>query len=50
MPEYRVMDNAGTYLIQERVGKKTWENVGEASDIKTAKMLLRSFREGELNV
>ena len=48
MSEYRVMHINKTYQIQERVGKETWETVGEFDDIEAAKKMVRELRKGTL--
>lgn len=48
MSEYRVMHTSSAYQIQERVGKDTWETVGEFDDIEAAKKMVRELRKGTL--
>lgn len=48
MSEYRVMHIQNAYQIQEKVGKNTWERVGEFDDIETARKMVRDLRKGSL--
>lgn len=48
MSDYRVMRIDDAYQIQQRVGKDTWEKIGEFDDINAAKKMVRELREGNL--
>lgn len=44
MPDYRVMNGGDSYLIQQRVGKATWETIGEFDNIESARKMVRDLR------
>ena len=48
MSEYRVMHLDDAYQIQIKVGKDTWEKVGEFDDVEAARKMVRDLRKGSI--
>ena len=48
MREYRVMHLGDAYEIQQKMGKETWEKIGEFDDVEAARKMVQDLRKGSI--